>query len=160
VKEDMQGLVLKASHFGYHQYSNFEHHIFPYDRPDAAPATWEKLSGAGSYYEVGSVSNITIACQYESLKYLQPLGVENIRAYVKPMTDRLQKELPKLGYAAMTPLDSPTPIVTFAVKEPGKTLEKAKKTGITVKVVQHQMRISPSVYNDQKDIDRLLNALS
>jgi selenocysteine lyase/cysteine desulfurase len=160
VKEGLQGSVLKATHFGSRQYSNFEHHIFPYDRPDAAPATWEKLSGAGSFYEVGSVSNITIACQYESLKYVQRLGVDNILAHAKPMTDRLQKELPKMGYAAMTPLDNPSPIVTFAVKEPGETLEKTKKAGVTVKVVQHQMRISPSVYNDQKDIDRVLNALA
>jgi len=160
VKEDLQGTVLKPTQFGFRQYSNFEHHIFPYDRPDSAPATWEKLSGAGSFYEVGTVSNITIACQFESLKYLQRLGVANIRAHVKPMTDRLQRELPKLGYAAMTPLDTPTPIVTFAVQEPGETLEKTKKAGVTVKVVQHQMRISPSVYNDQKDIDRLLNVLA
>jgi selenocysteine lyase/cysteine desulfurase len=160
VKEELQGSVLKATQFGHPQYSNFEHHIFPYDRPAASEATWERMSGASSLYETGTASNITIACQAESLKFIHGLGVENIRAYIKPMTDRLQKELPKLGYPSMTPPETAGPIVTFVVKEPGEVMEKTHKAGVTVKVVEHQMRISPSVYNDQKDIDRLLNALA
>jgi selenocysteine lyase/cysteine desulfurase len=86
--------------------------------------------------------------------------VENIRAHVKPLTDRLQKELPSLGYPSLTPLESPTPIVTFVVKNPDVTIAKLKKANVTAKVVEHQLRISPSVFNDQQDIDKLLNALS
>jgi len=86
--------------------------------------------------------------------------VENIRAHVKPLTDRLQKEMPPLGYPSMTPPDSPTPIVTFVAKNPEATIAKLKKANVTAKVTEHQLRISPSVFNDQQDIDKLLNALA
>ena len=60
----------------------------------------------------------------------------------------------------MTPPDSPTPIVTFVVKNPEATIAKLKKANVTAKVVEHQLRISPSVFNDHQDIDKLLNALA
>jgi selenocysteine lyase/cysteine desulfurase len=37
---------------------------------------------------------------------------------------------------------------------------KLARARVEVKVEQHYMRVSPSIYNDQADVDRLLNALS
>jgi len=42
-------------------------------------------------------------CQYEALRYIHRFGVERIRAHVRPLTDRLQKEMPALGYPTITP---------------------------------------------------------
>jgi selenocysteine lyase/cysteine desulfurase len=68
--------------------------------------------------------------------------------------------MPPLGYPSMTPPESPTPIVTFVVKNPEATIAKLKKGNVTAKVTGHQLRISPSIFNDQPDVDKLLNALS
>ena len=65
-----------------------------------------------------------------------------------------------MGYTSMTPADNPTPIVAFIVKDPEATTAKLKRANVTAKVVHHQLRISPSVFNDQQDIDKLLNALA
>jgi selenocysteine lyase/cysteine desulfurase len=35
-----------------------------------------------------------------------------------------------------------------------------EKASIDAKIDQHLLRLSPSVYNNQTDIDKLLNALS
>jgi selenocysteine lyase/cysteine desulfurase len=50
--------------------------------------------------------------------------------------------------------------VTFAHRDAegiNRTLQNAR---VNVRVAEYWMRISPSVYNDMSDIDRLLNALS
>ena len=65
-----------------------------------------------------------------------------------------------MGFAPMTPPDTPTPIVSFVVKEPEAVKAKLKKANVEAKVVGHYMRVSPSVYNDEQDIDRLLKALA
>jgi selenocysteine lyase/cysteine desulfurase len=134
--------------------------MFPGDPPAASPFTYERLPEAAGYYELGTIANSITAGLWVSLQIIQKLGVENIRAHTKPLTDRLQKELPAMGYASMTPPDNPTPIVAFIVKNPEATIAKLKKANVTAKVVHHQLRISPSVFSDQHDIDKLLNALA
>jgi len=64
------------------------------------------------------------------------------------------------GYEPMTSPDTPTPIVAFIVKDPEAATSRLKKANVTAKIVHHQLRISPSVFNNQHDIDRLLNALA
>jgi selenocysteine lyase/cysteine desulfurase len=160
VREDLQGKVVKPTQYGWRQFDNFEYHIFPGDTPNAAPWTYERSQNAAGNYELGTIANCVTAALSVSLQNVLKLGVENIRAHVKPLTDRLQKEVPPLGYPSMTPPDSPTPIVTFVTKNPEATIAKLKKGNVTAKVTGHQLRISPSVFNDQQDIDKLLNALS
>jgi selenocysteine lyase/cysteine desulfurase len=158
-REDLLGRVIQRSQYGFRQFTDFEDHMFPFDPPADSPATWKQIEGAGGYFEVGTFSNTTVACLSHSLKYVQQLGVANIQAHSQSMTQRLQKELPRLGYASLTPPDSKSPITTFVVKDPEQTAARLKRAKISVKIAEHQMRISPSVYNDQHDIDKLLNAL-
>jgi selenocysteine lyase/cysteine desulfurase len=66
----------------------------------------------------------------------------------------------------MTPEGNESPIVSFVVADPVLLRAKLKKANVMAKVGEgearpwHQMRVSPSVYNDDGDVDRLLNALS
>ncbi len=160
VREDLHGKVVKRSQYGWHQTRDFEYHIFPGDSPNASPFTYDRFDDASGYYEIGSVSNSVSAGLWYSLQHIHKMGVENIRAHVKPLTDRLQKEMPGIGYAAMTPPGNASPIVAFVVKNPDATIAKLKKANVTAKVVNHQLRVSPTVFNDQQDIDKLLNALA
>ena len=92
------------------------------------------MPDAAGHYQLGTIANCVTAGLSVSLQNIHKLSVENIRAHVKPLTDRLQKELPSLGYPSMTPLESPTPIVTFVVKNPEATIAKLKKANVTAKV--------------------------
>jgi selenocysteine lyase/cysteine desulfurase len=166
VRDELQDTVVKRSRYGVRQFSS----------PNRAQADskFDLLPGAARY-ESGSFSYVGGVCAHASLGFIHSLGVENIRAHVKPLTDRLQKELPALGYPAITPPDNPTPIVSFLTPDYQKTMAKVDRAfGTTVVAFRRWevteasgevgvisgMRISPSVYNNQADVDRLLNALS
>ena len=112
-------------------------------------------------YEVSYPSYEGAICAQESLKYILRLGVHNIRNHVRTLTDKLMEELPTLGYPAITPKGNESPIVTFLAPDPATTIEKLRNAGVHV-AMRHgnKMRISPSVFNNQEDVSRLLEALA
>ena len=112
-----------------------------------------------SRYEVSFPSYEGAICAQESLRYIHDLGVDDIRA--RSLTDRLHDELPKLGYPGITPRDNDSPIVSFVVPDPVAAMEKLWAAGVHVAMCfGNKMRIPPSVYNNQDDITRLLEALA
>ena len=159
VREDLLERMHR-SQYGYRQMTRFQDHIFPFDPPGDKPATYEQASDAAGHFEVGTLSNTTVACLSHSLKYIQQIGVPNIQAHTQTLTQRLQKELPRLGFRSLTPLESAGPIVTVVVQDPVDVTARLNRAKVNVKLSGHLMRISPSVYNDHHDIDSLLNALT
>jgi selenocysteine lyase/cysteine desulfurase len=160
VREDLLDRVLPRVQYGWRQFEEFEYHMLPGDSPGEFPATWRTLGGAPGHFEMGTFSRTAEACLAHSLRLIREVGVERIQARVQSLTARLQKELPALGFAPLTPPESRTPIVTFVVNDPEAVAAKLARAGVEVKLEQHYMRVSPSVYNDQADVDQLLNALS
>jgi selenocysteine lyase/cysteine desulfurase len=95
-----------------------------------------------------------------SLPYIRELGVERIEAHRQPLLDRLRREMPRLGYESVTPAGTRSALITFTVKHRQPVFERLEKANINVRLGAHFLRVSPSVYNDMHDIDRLLEALS
>lgn len=160
VREELLDKVIQRTQYGYRQTRGFEDHIFPYDTPAKSPATWEQLSDASAHFEVGTISYTTVACLAHSLEYIQKIGVDNIQAHNSSLVARLKKEVPRLGFEPLTPPESTSQIVSFAVKDSAPVAARLKRAKIDVRLDAHLMRISPSVYNDQNDVDRLLSALA
>ena len=159
IREDLQHTVVKPTEFAGGVRFNYR----PWAAtPEAgAPEMGFTPRKGIAAFEVGNVSNVGSYCQYESLQYIQRLGVENIRAHARPLTNRLQKELPGLGYACITPKGNESPIVTFLVKDSKATAERLRKANIEVTLrFGNQMRIAVSVFNSAEDVDRLLQALA
>ncbi len=124
-----------------------------------------KGSGAtdARQYQVATPNHVGFVCQNEALAYILELGVENIRAHVRPLMDRLRKGLPAVGYQSLTPDGNDSPIATFLVPDPEKARKALKRAGVIVSLRNGkpgQMRVSPSVFNNAGDVDRLVEALS
>ncbi|MGH9720067.1 MAG: aminotransferase class V-fold PLP-dependent enzyme [Bryobacteraceae bacterium] len=166
VREDLQEKVVQRSRYGVRQYTSLNN-----TQTDSQFA----LRPGAARYETGSFSYVGGTCAHAALQYIRELGVPRIRAHARQLTERLQKELPRLGYPALTPPDNDTPIVSFRTPDYAATGAKLKKAfGSTVVAMRRWeftgpkgevrivpgMRISPSVYNNQGDVDRLLEALS
>ena len=150
VREDLQGTVLPTTRYGHRQVANF----------NRALLTWEPLPGAARY-ETGGIPVILAAGVNAGIDYVNKCGLANIRAHAKQLTDRLQKELPPLGYRPLTPIDTQTPIVAFEVKDPAATTKmlQAGHVAGTVIANENRIRLAVSVFNTHEDIDRAVAVL-
>jgi len=151
VREDLQDRVLPTTRYGHRQIANF----------NRAEMTWEPLPGAARY-ETGTIPNALAAVSHESMKYIERLGLSNIQAHGRRLIARLQKELPAMGYPSLTPATTPTPIVAFALRDPAATAKRLKAANVTATIIENEkrLRLSVSVFNNDQDIDRVLQALS
>ena len=151
---------LRRPWFGHYQLDRRVALGFPDPDRNGLLTEYRHVDGARGYFAMGSQANIVAAILDVSLDYLSGVGVERIEAYRQPMIERLQRELPGLGYASITPPGAATAIVSFRhdrdVRELRSTLGSA---GITITVAPHHFRVSPSVFNDMDDIERLVGAL-
>lgn len=163
VRKDLQQTAIKQTRYGLRALKGLKGRDF------------ELHDDATIYEGTTSMPNLPGVCAYEGLKYITKLGIENIRAHAKPLTDRLQKEMPALGYAPITALHNPSPIVSFLAPDPEATrtklnrafgeqvvsLSRWRKTNDKGETeIVNGIRAAVSVYNNDEDIDQFLNALS
>ena len=158
VRDDLQDSVLKVSQPS----GGVDFHYPPWVEstdPDIADITINPRRGAAAF-EVSYPSYEGVICAQESLRYILDLGVEHIREHVRGLTDRLHDELPARGYAPITPRDNESPILSFVAPDPITTLSCAQAASVHVAMrFGDKMRLSPSVYNNQDDVSRLVEAL-
>ena len=150
VREDLQGTVLPTTRYGHRQVANF----------NRAELTWEPLPGAAKY-ETGGIPVLLAAAVSEGINYVNALGLDKIRAHARQLTERLQNELPPLGYRPLTPRGTETPILAFELKDPaatGKALQAGKVTA-TIVANENRLRLSVSVFNTHDDIDHVVDVL-
>jgi selenocysteine lyase/cysteine desulfurase len=151
---------LKRTQFGYRQLAEFSYHAFPWDQPGQFPVEWKQAENAVGFFEIGTYDNAAIAGLSYSLPLLLSLGADRIQAHAQSLLKPLREQLPRLGYACITPEDSRGPIASFLVSDPKKTAAALKAAKIDVSMSPGRMRISPSIYNDESDVSKLLAALS
>ena len=167
VKDDLQGTVVKRTRYGTRQFSN----------PNRAQADSEvrPASGRGDLREQQHAALGAGMIAHAALKYIHQVGIANIYAHNKRHVDRLQREMPKLGYPAITPPGNPTSVVSFLTPNQDETRAKLDKAfGYFVVALKRWefthpsgethlikgVRIGPSIYNNDADLDRFLNALA
>ena len=160
VREELLDRVVQRTQVGYQQ-ADVTSHYLPSDPPADTPVTWTFHPDAGGYFEVGTYAQAVVNALSVSLPYLRRLGVEKIQAYRRPMLERLHDEMPRLGFTAITPRETPSALIAFTM--PGAERRFAGRLSaakVSVSLSGDRMRISPSIFNDQRDIERLLDALS
>ncbi len=160
VREELLGTVIRRTHWSYESAPDTEIHLSPLDPQFPTPVSWTPGTDATRYFQLGTMANGAAAALRVSLAYIRQLGVENIQAWRQPMLRKLQAEMPRLGFLPQTPLDSTSPIVTFAHKDAATIADKLRRARVNVTVAPYHLRIAPSLYNDLNDVDRLLEALA
>jgi selenocysteine lyase/cysteine desulfurase len=160
VKEDLLDRVIGRTQYGYFQAKSLDSHLLPGDPPSSVPYTWELEPDATGHFEVGTDAIGVSQALGQSLPYIRRIGVENIQAHRQPMLKKLREEMPRLGYESLTPPDSTSALISFSVKDYKPVAERLERANVNVRLGRHFLRVSPSVFNDIKDIDRLLEALS
>lgn len=160
VREDLIERVLGRPHWSYNSAPDAAIHLSPLDPQHPTPVTYTPGADAASHVQLGTTALSVAAALAVSVPYLEQLGVANIQAHRRPLLRKLQAELPRLGWIPQTPIDSTSPIVTFAVKDTREVSRRLDAARVSVRVADYWVRIAPSVYNDLADVDRLLDALT
>jgi selenocysteine lyase/cysteine desulfurase len=150
---------------GYYQAPNLEP-FYPPNLPSGeyTPVAYTLQKTATGVFESGTLTGgpaINVALLTASLNYIKSLGVANIQAHRQPLIRKLQQEVPRLGFTAVTPPESTGPNVTFVKQNLAQTEipRKLQAARVNVRLSTHWMRLSPSVYNDLADIDRFLDVI-
>jgi selenocysteine lyase/cysteine desulfurase len=160
VREDLLERVVARTHIGYHSTTTMESHFPPFDPQADSPVTWTMRNDATGFFETGSTAHAGEAALRYSLPYIRRLGVANIQAYRQPMLTRLREGMTRLGFTTATPEGTTSPIITFATRDGRAVAQKLQRARVNARVSNYWIRISPSVFNDLADVDRLLEALS
>ncbi len=122
-----------------------------------------KLKPSAARYEGGSHNMAGFLALGASLGLLLSLDVENLAAAILDFTDRAVQGLQGLGAVILSPWypEERSGIVSFEL--PGRDPVSLRKHCLTQKVALNcragRLRISPHAYNDQQDLERLIDAL-
>lgn len=152
--------LLERTFYGYRQIKSSATHFLPFDIPGTPVFESEPKEDMSGHFEVGTFANEGIVALQYSLDFLNRTGVDKITQYRLPMIQVLQQELPKIGFLPLTPQDSTSPIVCFALKDAYKKIKPLlDEADINIQVYENYIRISPSFYNDMNDVDKLVEVL-
>jgi len=152
---------LQRVQVGWRQYEDYSSHIYPFDPPGSTGVDYTLGSSTAARFEVGTPSWEGLAVVEASLAYLHRVGVDRIAHHRAPMLERLQSALPALGFEALTPSVTQTPIAVFAFEGASHRLGPALTAAkIKVQLYRNRIRISPSVYNEMGDIEQLLRVIA
>jgi selenocysteine lyase/cysteine desulfurase len=151
---------LKRTNYGYYGVSDFKTHVYPLDPPAKQVADYAFDDSATGAFALGTHGESVMAQLNYSLDYIRELGVANIQAHAQTLTNRLKKELPRLGYPLLTPPEAATPLVTCVLADARKMLApRLKEAKLRMTLGVNRFRVSVSVFNTMQDIDRLISVL-
>ncbi|HZD51753.1 MAG TPA: aminotransferase class V-fold PLP-dependent enzyme [Woeseiaceae bacterium] len=159
VRKDRLGELERVRH-GYYAIDRFQTHVYPFDPPGDTVVDYGYRDDARGLFATGTYSHTAVALLDHSLGYILDLGVDNIQAHARPLTDRLKQELPRLGYRLATPPESGAPMVACWMENARRLVPKLEAAKVEISVSRNRFRASVSVFNDMNDIDRLLALLA
>lgn len=92
-----------------------------------------------------------------ALAFLERVGVGRIEAHTVGLAHRLQQGLLAQGYRLATPPGTRSSIVTFQLSsDPAGLAAALAAARIDVTVREHEVRVSPALFNTDEDIDAML----
>ena len=86
------------------------------------------------HFEVGTPAIGIAHVLAQSLPYIRKLGVENIVAHRQPMLKQLHEEMPRLGFAPLTPRESTSALISFSVKDHAAVRRRLQAAKVNVRV--------------------------
>ncbi|MDG1996785.1 MAG: aminotransferase class V-fold PLP-dependent enzyme [Emcibacteraceae bacterium] len=153
---------LKRPWFGKRQVKSLTTHVFPGDEitDDENVYEYELNNTTEGYFSIWSEPRIVVAQLEYSLEYILEVGVDQITQYRAPMLKRLQEEIPKLGFKALTPKSSITPLLAFECENAQERLKSLfEENEIYASLYKGHFRIALSVYTDMDDVERFIEVL-
>jgi selenocysteine lyase/cysteine desulfurase len=137
---------------------NFAALNFENPKPAANAKRWDAPEWA-SYF------NFNLVAMDTSVDLVVRMGPELVIAHNRKLIDFMFERLPKDRCVPASPLDSARrgPSGCFAARNREKTAElyqKLRKENVVVSLREGNIRVSPHLYNTERDIDRLISVIT
>jgi len=133
-------------------------HALAFDNPKPVPGArrWD-MAETSNYFNFAAMD--------ASLQFVLQVGPETVEAHNRKLIDFLFERLPKDRCIAASPLDSSQrgPFGCFTARAPEKTAElyqKLMKEKVITSLREGNIRVSPHLYNTERDIDRLITTIT
>jgi len=112
-------------------------------------------------FRIGSINYPGIAAMAKSLELILNVGVENIQKHILELIDYAGKRLLEKSYSVISPLEAKnrSGILTFGGRNILEKYFRLADKGILTSYRKEWLRISPHLFNNKDDIDRLLEEL-
>ncbi len=119
------------------------------------------LANGASKFETGSHDYSAIYGFREALKLILEIGISEIERHIFYLTDLFIDGVKKMGFEIQTPEahGERGGIVNMKVDDPEVQVKKLAKKNIIVSARMNGIRVSPTFYNNEEDINKLLRAL-
>ena len=121
-----------------------------------------EFSDTVSRFETGTPSISAVYPAEQGLKFINDVGVENIRDRTLQLTSLLVNSLIDLGFSLKVPedLNNHASITMIECSNPPLVVEELKKAGIIGDSRTGHVRVSPFFYNNESEMDHCVNVLS
>ena len=113
-------------------------------------------------FEAGSLNSTGVFGLRAAIDLLLDAGIDNIAAEVIDLATRLADGLESIGFEVRTPRPIRSGIVGAAVNDGRELLRlhgELEKEGIICAPREGMLRFSPHFYNDESEVDRIIDAL-
>ncbi len=127
-------------------------------KPGANAKRWDSPEWA-SYF------NLNLVAMDTSVDFVVRMGPELVAAHNRKLIELMYARLPKDRFVPASPLDPAQrgPYGCFAARSPEKTAEvynRLRKENVVVSLREGNIRVSPHLYNTERDIDRLIGVVT
>ena len=135
---------------------NFAALNFADPKPAQAARRWDAAETANYYNLAALDAGIDLALR---------IGAETVAAHNHKLIDLLFSRLPQDRFVVSSPLDHKQrgPYGCFQARSPEKTKEfydKLRKENVITSLREGKIRVSPYMYNNERDIDRLISVVT
>ena len=111
-------------------------------------------------FQPGHVSYLGYCATFEGMKFLRKIGRERALAHSVQLNEYLRSRLDSDRYVCISPDPNATPINTFLLPDVARMKDKLNEANIAVSISDNRMRVSPALYNNFGDMDRLIAVMN
>ncbi len=137
---------------------NFASLSFDDPKPAASAKRWDSPEWASQF-------NFNLVAMESSVDFVLRMGPETVAAHNRKLLDLMFERLPKDRCVPASPLDAAErgPYACFAARNPEKTAElyqHLRKENVIVSLREGNIRVSPHLFNTERDVDRLISVIT
>jgi selenocysteine lyase/cysteine desulfurase len=152
---------LRRTEIGWRGIHRLDQHVSPFDPDVSSPVEYELRNDAAGLFEVGTPAWGALATGHASIASIIEMGIEAIVRHREPLIAQLRAALSRQpGFVPLTPKESRGPILAFGIKDAERRFrDRLRDRNIQISVYPNGVRISPSIYNNEDDIQELIRVL-